>query len=250
MPTIPEVAKRLHAVAAERESGALKALARGVKALERDFTVALGRKAEWGWADLAQISAELDTALRDSGLDQIADDFRQAVEEYAAEVGGLESVTLGAGSADLLTSAFNARVDGWQTVLGDTREWLKERLITQTISPVSSKQLAAELSDQLVRFQQYADTYITTALNDLQADTWKVAGESAGAERWRYVGPDDERRREVCQYLMENGSGDEAGVWTEEDAAEVVDYPGMIGDAWANRGGWNCRHVWVPVLAQ
>jgi hypothetical protein len=85
-------------------------------------------------------------------------------------------------------------------------------------------------------YEWHAATYVNTA-NQTTFQKY-LNSQADGAEYFAYIGPTDDRTREFC--LRHVGR-----VYHKNDIAKMNN--GTQGDVMMTRGGWNCRHQWVPV---
>jgi hypothetical protein len=236
-----KVADELEQVISGSKARQMRALAAAIRDLEARITTGLGAQEAWDASNLAQLTNMVEGALRDSGLNDLADEFRAAGLEMARTVDrGIAAVTFNQGEANMLTSAVNARMVGWEeTVAKGPINWIREMLIQNTLSATPSREMAAMLLDRFDVLEEYAQTYIDTALYQQARDTWAVAGQSMGAEVYRYSGPpliDTSHEFCVAHYEEEKPLAE----W--EKLSNGTDLPVV----WSC-GGWNCRHYLEPV---
>jgi len=87
---------------------------------------------------------------------------------------------------------------------------------------LSSKQQVALLNDSFARFAR-----TTTA----------KLFEDVPEQKFEYVGPDDEVTRDVCQATLE----------MQGEGMTIAEIEAEAPVSFADGGGFNCRHEWVPV---
>jgi hypothetical protein len=100
----------------------------------------------------------------------------------------------------------------------------------------------------------YATTYARTSTVRLHRFMQKRMDDEVGVKKWRYVGPDDDVTRPFCQRIVRQSR--KGKTWTEKqiDKLDNSREGGGAGDgpgsARIQGGGWNCRHMWEPVLLE
>lgn len=235
------VADELDAIIARTKQAQYGALAKAMRDLQARINVGLGSRSEWDVRNLQQLENMIEGALRDSGFNAVAAHFGQAALDMAHSVdAGIKAVTFGQGEANMLTSAVTARMEGWSKTVADApMQYIRDLLTQNTITGMDSADMATMLSDRFVALDEYAQTYIETALYQQSRDTWAVAGESMGAEIYRYSGPPlISTSHEFC-------------VEHYEEERPLSEWEGMDNDTdlpvvWSC-GGWGCRHFLEPV---
>ena len=108
-------------------------------------------------------------------------------------------------------------------------------------SPLSK--IVAELSVGIDDLKRRIGTEALTGISLFESAVKAEQYREAGIERFRYVGPgpSDPVIRDVCKEVMSNPQNNTTG-FTE---AEIADLP--VG--FVDRGGWNCRHDWIPYVS-
>ena len=84
-----------------------------------------------------------------------------------------------------------------------------------------------------------AYTIANSSLLDFAQRSQNVAATEAGAEWYAFLGPDDNVTRPFCQALLDKR-------FTIEQIDQLDN--GQIPDVFNSRGGWSCRHSWLPVF--
>ena len=102
--------------------------------------------------------------------------------------------------------------------------------------------------ERLGRLESYVKQIATDSLFQFDSSYMKKLGEDVGAEWWRYVGGTIATTRPFCIQQTEKE-------WfTTEEVEELANrqWAGKIPGTTASsifslRGGYNCRHTWIPV---
>ena len=113
-------------------------------------------------------------------------------------------------------------------------ELVRQEIITGTTAGLSGDQI----KDRLVRAINIdrVDNVIGTAMTNYQQQViYTMAADLPTNQQWYYRGPLDKKTRPLCRDILAN----QPLTRKQIDAT----YPGCFED----RGGYNCRHLWVPV---
>ena len=103
-------------------------------------------------------------------------------------------------------------------LLGKARDQMKKDLIE--VSGLRPYQAGVELNNQM---------------NNFSSQVMRIQAENADPEQtYIYVGPADNRTRGLCLNMLSEG---------EMTLRRIDD---VYGDAFVERGGYNCRHFWRP----
>lgn len=103
--------------------------------------------------------------------------------------------------------------------------------------------LTGSLSKQGVPMEVYAEQWANDGLMNFHQEVLSKKGKDAGLTSFLYVGNIMETTRQFCR--------DRVGkIFTKEEINSWDDqkWQGKSGSAMTNRGGYNCRHHWQPVL--
>jgi len=105
------------------------------------------------------------------------------------------------------------------------------------------KRIVAELSEGLTDLKRRIGTEALTGISLFEQAVKVEQFRDAGIERYMYVGPpaSDPVIRDSCKEVM----GMEQNTTTGFTEDEIANLPvGFI-----DRGGWNCRHDWIPYVS-
>ena len=106
------------------------------------------------------------------------------------------------------------------------------------IEGASNLKLSNGMQDMFAQIGRNLGAEINTAMAYSDSTIKKGIYEQAGIKKYKYVGPNDSKTRDICAETLSDPR-QETG-WTM-DEIEASNTP------FIERGGWNCRHEWVPV---
>jgi len=93
---------------------------------------------------------------------------------------------------------------------------------------------------------RFGKTIIENHINSFGQELVNKNSESVGIVKWRYSGPRDSKNRPFCASLL--SMQDKEGFSRAEISVMNNGQTGK-GTAFRNRGGYGCRHRWIPVAA-
>lgn len=219
-----------------------EAFAKAMRLLQAKADMVLaGQPNGWSFQNLGLLMSDLQAAMEEAGIYDVAQLFGDAAKAYASQIDGASKLfTFGDKQGNMLSSAVKARFDGWElTVDKGVLDWVRSRLVVQTVESVSGAQLAEELAAQFVGLEPYARTYIETGLHQQIRDTWAVAGDAMGATEYEYAGPPviDTSHDFCIEHIGQIKTLDEWRKLSNGSSLPVV---------WSC-GGWGCRHTLEPI---
>ena len=94
--------------------------------------------------------------------------------------------------------------------------------------------------------RRYATTYATDSINQFSASLTIATANEVGVEKFRYRGDVIRDSREFCRtHVNQEYTRDEIDrIWSGSWAGKSP------GDPFIVRGGYNCRHRWIPVIEE
>jgi hypothetical protein len=95
--------------------------------------------------------------------------------------------------------------------------------------------------DRVGMYSWHIGTYVRTELMRLIRDFVAAQAAKDGISLFMYVGPLDAKTRPFCAHIV-------GGVFTFDQIEQMQN--GQTESVMSDGGGWNCRHVWVPVTAE
>ena len=128
--------------------------------------------------------------------------------------------------------------------LGKMSGVIKTEIVKGVLGEASERGIFQAIQQQAGLSNAQMRTLVTTGLNDYSASVGKIMiDESPENEKFRYVGAIDEKTRPFCLRVWE------AGTLTKKEIKERFPRNDQNGDTFISRGGYNCRHQWMPVEA-
>lgn len=226
----------------EQYSASIKAETGLVKQISEDVTADTGRTTE---------DDQAEQALAEQTGNQVAQQVRNGAE------GVITALTLAAAAGaggDQLAKIARARVSGVFMETEDQLTKKAQRTLTRLLASKTSDTEEIRKATKVIR-ERLTDVNVTNSVRDLtskavqdtvmQFDGAFIKGNATrrGITRYRYEGGIVGDSREFCRQ-MEGEVLDEETIYSIWDD----DWQGKEpGDPFVVRGGYNCRHFWVPV---
>lgn len=118
-----------------------------------------------------------------------------------------------------------------------------EIIVLAAIAGGVSTNLIRQTREELSRARRRIATVFTTNVFEFNTVITRLRSRLAGVKRYRYVGGTIDTTRDFCRRL-------DGGVFTEQQIQNLwrSRWGGKApGDPFVVRGGYNCRHHWIPV---
>ena len=118
-----------------------------------------------------------------------------------------------------------------------------ETVVLAGIAGAVATDLVAQTRSLLQKAVARITTQVTTGVMQFDTVVTRLRSRQQGVKRYRYAGGVIDTTRPFCAEL-------DGGVFTEEEIRDIWDstWSGQApGDPFVVRGGYNCRHFWVPV---
>ena len=143
-----------------------------------------------------------------------------------------------------LRALTNFSTSSFADSLGKMSGVIKTEIVKGVLGEASERGIFQAIQQQAGLSNAQMRTLVTTGLNDYSASVGKIMmDESPENEKFRYVGAIDEKTRPFCLRVWE------AGTLTKKEIKERFPRNDQNGDTFISRGGYNCRHQWMPVEA-
>ena len=143
-----------------------------------------------------------------------------------------------------LRALTNFSTSSFADSLGKMSGVIKTEIVKGVLGEASERGIFQASQQQAGLSNAQMRTLVTTGLNDYSASGGKIMmDESPENEKFRYVGAIDEKTRPFCLRVWE------AGTLTKKEIKERFPRNDQNGDTFISRGGYNCRHQWMPVEA-
>ena len=206
------------------------------------------------------VTADLDRTRADDLAEQVlaeqtGNQVAQAVKNGAEEVITALTLATAAGvGADQLAKIARARVSGVFMETEDQLTKREQRRLSRLLASKTADREEIRQATKVIR-ERLTDVNVTNSVRDLtskavqdtvmQFDGAFIKGNAArrGITRYRYDGGIVADSREFCRSI-------EGDTFTEEEIYSIWndDWQGKEpGDPFVVRGGYNCRHFWVPI---
>lgn len=215
-----------------------------------DFEQGLTSVTNLIWAELANIGVTQDRLAVQSAV--------QPLRSYlVAQVGGLDEIV--SSIVEINQDVIDAPIDA-QTL--EAVETLKQQAIADVSAQIDvetnniisvivlagiagavATDLIRQTRELLIKARRRISVRWTTSVYEFNTVVTRLRSQQAGVKRYRYVGGTIDTTRDFCRRL--NG-----GVFTEQQIRNLWQstWSGKSpGDPFVVRGGYNCRHHWIPV---
>ena len=187
-------------------------------------------------------------AIEELDLDQIVNLKAQyIVQGYAvAQQQILTEMSLVAEiTEETLRALTNFSQTSFADSLGSMGKIIKSELIKGIIGETTDNGIFQAIQQQSGLSNKQMATLVRTGLNDYGASVNKIMMDNADeSQRFRYIGPIDDKTRPFCIKVWE------AGAMTRKEIKQKFPDNGQGGSTELQRGGYNCRHQFVPIEAE
>lgn len=134
-------------------------------------------------------------------------------------------------------------------VIGETAiDGIVDQLRQGVLGNSSYKTMVSNLTDSIIGtdvrgglLRRYASVYAHDSIMELDQSVNLMAGNNFNAQHFLYSGPFDQVTRPFCQARV-------GKVFTKAEINGMQNDAGT--DVWMTRGGWNCRHIWIPIAEE
>ena len=198
-------------------------------------------------AYISELQTELRRQLNKLGYDNLAEQFvgrfdaasEQAMDTLKAM--GVKTVRLAPMDESALSSLRLLHMEALVKAGQDAAVEVGRGVILNAIAGRSRAQMIRSVAETLdSKLVRYASTYADTALVSYDRTvSWKT-WEAGGISKFLYRGPSDVKTRPWC--LARVGKEFTTGEIAKMDNGTRLMPVSVYG------GGWNCRHVWTPVV--
>ncbi len=138
-----------------------------------------------------------------------------------------------------LQALTNFSTSSFADSLGKMGGVIKNEIVKGALGEATEQGILQAIQQQAGLSNAQMRTLVTTGLNDYSASVGKIMiDESPESEKFRYIGAIDDRTRPFCIKVWE------AGAMTQKEIKSRFGSKVFI-----ERGGFNCRHQWMPVEA-
>jgi len=203
--------------------------------------------------DRIQVIQDLRGLLEDAGVLQFTETYGREFEQitdqalrYFGRIG--EPRSLAGASAEQLEVLIDNNVSELYETLDDRLVLPLQRGIVQGVlgdRPVSD--VAAEIDGQLVGLSTaQVENLVFDSYSRFHREVREVkAAELEFEVRW-YMGPDDKKTSDQCQFLLRESRHGVPGMWLVNEIHAGM-HPALVENPLVVGGHYNCRHRWVPM---
>lgn len=201
-------------------------------------------------ASVEQLDNLLDL-IKDAGIDEYEIELRDKVSAIADKLRAqLDETGLSVGQRSLDEKSLRAFVEYQVRDVTDTfkanaaksiqRAWVQSTFSGKPLVQAVEDATTESLHSLSTLTAKQVETHIGTAVAGIDRSITASVGRGEGDAEivYVYIGPNDGVVRDSCQHIV--------GKWlTRNQISQLRN--AQIPDAFANAGGWNCRHSWAPI---
>ena len=177
-----------------------------------------------------------------NAVDDLYKDFNKEITsalQTATQLGaGVSTVNLQAIETMRLLE-IDSLVKGYEQYASDLKKELTRAVITGEPAKDLATRLKAEYGAQKMLTGPQKRVVVGDAFARLSNATTAEAFANLPEQKFTYVGPNDDVTRDICKEVLRSAKNDTGYTAEEINGLGSVDF--------ATRGGWNCRHDWIPV---
>jgi hypothetical protein len=185
---------------------------------------------------------EMKTLGLSNAIDTLYNDFNKEITSAL-----LTATNLGASVSTVNLQAIetmrllevDSLVKGFEQYASDLKKELMRAVITGEPAQDLANRLKAEYGAEKMLTGKQKRVVVGDAFARLSNATTAEAFANLPQQKFTYVGPQDQVTRDICKEVLRSAKNDTGYTAEEINALGSVDF--------ATRGGWNCRHDWIPV---
>lgn len=179
--------------------------------------------------------------IKKRGLEKEIGKLQASYGKELKSVMGAKGEALGNVDKETLNQLIKINLDFIQNKVVDTIGELRPVMLEQVIM---GQKIDLKAIKQKVSSKIYGNikTELNTATITFSRTLNAVKDISLGFKKYLYTGPLDDVTRAFCEEVLTERN---PPIYTIEEIGDMDN--GQIGDVWTTCGGYNCRHIWVPV---
>ena len=196
-------------------------------------------------SELIELSRSLDffEEAKRLGYDKIVKDFERGLNKEVADTlkkAGTFGVDIGAVNLESLQLIMDLELDSLVSENRELSKQLKKEVFRGLLTGESINEISARIERDFSGTARIAQSRVATgdAVSKLFRTTTQKAFEGDDQQRFKYVGPDDSKTREICKSVLGNSQNNKGFTFAEIESLPVTFTEG---------GKYNCRHEFVPV---
>ena len=185
---------------------------------------------------------EMKTLGLSNAIDTLYNDFNKEITsalQTATDLGASVSTVNLQAIETMRLLEVDSLVKGYEQYASDLKKELMRAVITGEPAKDLATRLKAEYGAEKMLTGKQKRVVVGDAFARLSNATTAEAFANLPKQKFTYVGPQDEVTRDICKEVLRSAKNDTGYTAEEINALGSVDF--------ATRGGWNCRHDWIPV---
>jgi hypothetical protein len=202
-------------------------------------------------SELIELSRSLDffEEAKRLGYDKIVKDFERGLNKEVADTlkkAGTFGVDIGAVNLESLQLIMDLELDSLVSENRELSKQLKKEVFRGLLTGESINEISARIERDFSGTARIAQSRVATgdAVSKLFRTTTQKAFEGDDQQRFKYVGPDDNKTREICKSVLGNSQNNKGFTFAEIEALAPI---GGKKVTFTDAGSYNCRHEFVPV---
>jgi hypothetical protein len=202
-------------------------------------------------SQLIELSKSLDffEEAKRLGYDKIAKDFELGINKEvgsALRKAGTFGVDVGSMNLESLQVIMDLEL---QSIVAENRllsNQLKKEVFRGLVTGESVNSIASRIESGFSGSARISQSRIATndAISKLFRTTTQKAFEGDNEQRFKYVGANDNKVRDICRAVLDNPQNNKGFTFAEIEAFAPIDGKKVT---FTDGGSYNCRHEFVPV---
>ncbi len=177
-----------------------------------------------------------------NAIDTLYNDFNKEITsalQTATDLGASVSTVNLQAIETMRLLEVDSLVKGYEQYASDLKKELMRAVITGEPAKDLATRLKAEYGAEKMLTGKQKRVVVGDAFARLSNATTAEAFANLPEQKFTYVGPQDEVTRDICKQVLRSAKNETGYTANEINSLGSVDF--------ATRGGWNCRHDWIPV---
>tara|TARA_X000001388_G_scaffold75368_3_gene70010 strand:+ start:1117 stop:1830 length:714 start_codon:yes stop_codon:yes gene_type:complete len=202
-------------------------------------------------SELIELSRSLDffEEAKRLGYDKIAKDFERGLSKEVADTlkkAGTFGVDIAGVNLESLQLIMDLELDSLVSQNRELSKQLKKEVFRGLLTGESINEISTRIETEFSGNARITQSRVATgdAVSKLFRTTTQKAFEGDEEQRFKYVGPDDNKTREICKSVLGNSQNNKGFTFAEIEALAPIDGKKVT---FTDGGSYNCRHEFVPV---
>ena len=196
-------------------------------------------------SELIELSRSLDffEEAKRLGYDKIAKDFERGLNKEVADTlkkAGTFGVDIAGVNLESLQLIMDLELDSLVSQNRELSKQLKKEVFRGLLTGESINEISTRIETEFSGNARITQSRVATgdAVSKLFRTTTQKAFEGDNKQRFKYVGANDNKVRDICRAVLDNSQNNKGFTF-----AEIEKLPVTFTEA----GKYNCRHEFVPV---